>query len=264
MMFYFDHGLKDTRTLYIKKRMSVRLWNNGFYSIFAQKSVPAVLEPESSEQARMRLDVIPENENETEPEPVSEADGQFSRIWNVTPVSESRAVCVESAAFEVTQETQIFTVMLPLAVSVSKINFMFREENLGDSLYMDVASESVVGTVTATADAGDTVVSVSDTAAETFFGGSSIVLDTTRYTVTSVDMRRGNVRISPPLAAAVEEGAKTGFSVPVMKGFVVLRTGDYEMDIGNRFLPQSCPITLVYTNRTEAKKICFMTIEYTT
>lgn len=238
--------------------MSVRLWNNGVYSVFAQKKTEPVAE--TSEQAKTRLEAIPE----FEPEPVTEADGQFDRIWKVTPVSETRSVCLETAAFEVAQQTQVFTVMLPLAVNVSKISFMFREENLGDSLYMDVASESVVGTVTQNTSTGETVVPVSDTAAETFFSGSSIVLDTARYTVTSVDMRRGNVRISPPLSADIEEGCTTGFSVPIMKGFVITRTGDYVMDVGNRFLPQSCPITLVYTNRTEDKKICFMTIEYTT
>lgn len=233
---------------------TVRLWNNNTWSVF-----PPTLE-ESSDQARMA--VIPESESEQEP--VYEADSQFQKIWTVTPYSDTRAVFIESAVFEIDQPTQVLTVMLPLPVSVSKISFMFREENIGDSLYMDVANESVVGTVTVAGEPGDASITVSESAADALFCGSNIVLDSVRQTVTSVDARHGIVRFSPPLKDPVSEGCMVCFSVPIMKGFVITKTGDYDVAVGNRFLPQTCPITLVYTKRGDAKKNCFMTIEYTT
>jgi hypothetical protein len=241
--------------------MSVQLWSNGVYSVFPQQPDRAddPDKAESSASARARLESI----SETEPEPVHEAAGQFERIWSVTPMSETRSICVESAVFEVSEEKQAFTVVLPLAVNVSKITFLFREENLGDSLYIDVGAGSVVGATTDAAEAGDTSVVVTDTAAEALFTGSSIVLDSTRYTVTSTDLRRNTVRFSPALPAAVAEGATTGFSVPIAKGVLITTTGYFTIDVGNRFLPMKCPITVLYSKRGDDKKLSFMTIEYT-
>ena len=235
--------------------MNVRLWSNDVYSVFPQHQTDKA---ESSAQARLA------SISETEPEPVSEADGQFERIWSVSPMSGTRSVCVESAAFEVTEEKQAFTIVLPLAVNVSKITFLFREENLGDLLYIDVGAGSVVGATEGSAEAGGTSVAVTDTAVEAFFAGSSIVLDSARYTVTSTDLRRNTVRFSPALGSAVPAGAKTGFSVPIVKGMLITRTGECTIDVGNRFLPMKCPITLVYTKRGDDNKMCFMNIEYTT
>lgn len=235
--------------------MSVRLWSNDVYSVFPQQ------QPEKAESsAQARLASI----SETEPEPVSEADDQFERIWSVRPMSETRSVCIESAAFEVADEKQAFTIVLPLAANVSKMTFLFREENLGDSLYIDVGAGSVVGATAGDVDAGESSVSVTDTAVEACFAGSSIILDATRYTVTSTDLRRNCVRFSPALPAAVAEGTKIGFSVPIVKGMLITRTGDVTIDVGNRFLPMKCPISLVYTKRGDDKKLCFMNIEYTT
>lgn len=235
--------------------MSVRLWSNDVYSVFPQQ------QPEKAESsAQARLATI----SETEPEPVAEADGQFERIWSVSAMSETRSVCVESAAFEVAEEKQAFTIVLPLAVNVSKITFLFREDNLGGLLYIDVGTGSVIGATEESAEAGDTSVAVTDTATEAFFAGSNIVLDSTRYTVTSVNLRRNTVRFSPALGSAVPAGTKAGFSVPIAKSLLIARTGEFTIDVGNRFLPMKCPITLVYTKRGEDTKMCFMNIEYTT
>lgn len=237
--------------------MSVQLWTNDVYSVFPQQ-------PDNSDKAESSAQARLASITEVEPEPVQEANGQFERIWSVVPMSDTRSACVESAAFEVSEEKQAFTVVLPLAVNVSKITFLFREENLGDSVYIDVGAGSVVGATNDAAEAGDTSVTVTDTAAEAFYTGSSIVLDSTRYTVTSTDLRRNVVRFSPALPAAIAEGTKTGFSVPIAKGLLIARTGDFTIDVGNRFLPMKCPITLVYTKRGDDKKLCFMNIEYTT
>ena len=252
VMIKFD-GLKAVHAMVwqLRTSMSVRLWNNGAYSVFA---------PHTTHGVGQSLADIPEADLVA----VMEADGQFRHIWKYAPVSETDAVILESVVFDVTDRTRVINVRLPLAVFVSKITFVFGEDNLGDSLYMDVASLTVVGTVSADISAAETVIPLSESAAHTFFRGSSLDLDNTRYTVTSVDIWGGKLRISPPLQANVDEGTVVGFSIPVVKGLVIAKTGDYVIDVGNRFLPQSCPITLVYTNTSEAKKRCYMNIEYTT
>ena len=244
----------------------IRLWSTGKWSVFAPAAPVTALDEASTSSQPMAT--IPETD-EVAPVPVVEADGQFKRIWNVTDPEQSRGVFTEIAAFEVLPESQgaqgslqAYTVQLPLAVSVAKITFVLRDDNVGDSLYMDVAAGTIVGKLTEPANQGDTSVALSGAAADAFFSGCDLSIGESRYTVTGV--AADAVNVWPAIKEAAEDDKEVAFSIPVVKNYLVTKPGDYAVEVGGRYLPQSCPITIVYTNRSEAKKQCLLIVEYRT
>ena len=205
---------------------------------------------------------------------VAEADGQFEKVWRMTSIDKSRSFCVEFASFEVTQQSQAFTILLPIPVSIMRLKFDFLPENVGDSLYMDAARGSVVGVVKEDASAGSSSLVASETAYDAYFTGSDLVAfppDTarvdqesfSRHTVTGVG--QGVVRFWPPLKEDIPAGHSLGFAVPIMKNVAVTSAGEFAVDLRGRFLPQSCALTLVYTVKGgDMPKKCSLIVEYTT
>jgi len=192
----------------------------------------------------------------------TDADGQFADLWRLQNVEGSRSHCIESAVFKVTDQVQAFTVQLPLAVTLASVKFTFLDANLGDSLHLDVGRGVLIGVIKEDAAAGDTSVVVSESAYDTLFTGCDLVTvpaaptdaastsdapKAERYTVTRV--KSGVVRFCPPLSGALPAGNPLSFAVPVMKDFPITRVGEFDLQLGGRFLPQKCPLTLVYTGR---------------
>ena len=171
-------------------------------------------------------------------------------------------------------QTTSYSISFPYPINVINIQFPLISLFSGDSLYVETAPDTIVGTITSDVTTNDTVINVSQTVIDNIYIGYRVKLDDTTniddlLRVTAVDRVNLTITVETPsprnYLAATPTYVKMSIRYLNVQEFnsspIVLGIGNYK--IGASYIPSGVNTTCTYVNNstmTDKKVVAY--IEY--
>jgi hypothetical protein len=155
-------------------------------------------------------------------------------------------------------------------VSMLSIKFMTDQQHIGDVINMDIAPNTIIGVLTATASINDTTLTVNSTVLDNAFIGTVVrLINGTNSSeigyAKKIDKTTSNIWLTQPLTQSFAIGSYYAMSIRMMNNYNIGVGGSYDFGsskIGGSYVPTGIRGFAKYTNNSTFDKQFNFIVEY--